>query len=146
MELNLIEYFNIKDKHDLVADDYVSKLKLYNLCPIRFNISHLFQLVETKVTSISSILFHDEVLPALMRSEAFPLPEHYDAKDRTWTSTFTIMVEVILTDGDLSTLANMKLNLELNQLATDMLDHTQKPTRLLCNSTHWEDCLDLLLL
>lgn len=36
------------------------------------------------------------------------------------------MMQVILTDGDLSTLANMKLNLELNQLATDMLGQTQK--------------------
>nr|XP_016450426.1 PREDICTED: protein-lysine N-methyltransferase EEF2KMT-like isoform X2 [Nicotiana tabacum] len=32
--------------------------------------------------------------------------------------------KVVLTDGDLSTLANMKLNLERNHLHTDMLDHT----------------------
>lgn len=36
------------------------------------------------------------------------------------------MMQVILTDGDLSTLANMKLNLDLNQLGTDMLGHKQK--------------------
>lgn len=37
-----------------------------------------------------------------------------------------MMMQVILTDGDLSTLANMNLNLELNQLGTDMLGHTQR--------------------
>lgn len=34
-------------------------------------------------------------------------------------------MQVILSDGDLSTLANMKLNLELNQLRAD----TGKPER-----------------
>ncbi|XP_060204100.1 uncharacterized protein LOC132632255 isoform X1 [Lycium barbarum] len=46
--------------------------------------------------------------------------------------------KVILTDGDLSTLANMKLNLELNQLATDMLGHTQINNTVQCLYLPWE--------
>ncbi|WMV49192.1 hypothetical protein MTR67_042577 [Solanum verrucosum] len=49
---------------------------------------------------------------------------------------------VILTDGDLSTLANMKLNLELNQLATDMLGHTQKSNTLQCLYLPWESAAE----
>ncbi|KAL3356089.1 hypothetical protein AABB24_016981 [Solanum stoloniferum] len=50
--------------------------------------------------------------------------------------------KVILTDGDLSTLANMKLNLELNQLATDMLGHTQKSNTLQCLYLPWESAAE----
>lgn len=50
--------------------------------------------------------------------------------------------KVTLTDGDLSTLANMKLNLELNQLATDMLGHTQKTNTLQCLYLPWESATE----
>lgn len=50
--------------------------------------------------------------------------------------------KVILTDGDLSTLANMKLNLELNQLAPDMLGHTQKTNMLQCLYLPWESATE----
>ncbi|KAK4344971.1 hypothetical protein RND71_035147 [Anisodus tanguticus] len=50
--------------------------------------------------------------------------------------------KVILTDGDLSTLANMKLNLELNQLATDILGHTQKTNTVQCLYLPWESATE----
>ncbi|OIT29707.1 PREDICTED: uncharacterized protein LOC109210992 [Nicotiana attenuata] len=50
--------------------------------------------------------------------------------------------KVVLTDGDLSTLANMKLNLELNQLHTDMLDHTQDTKMVRCLSLPWESATE----
>lgn len=46
--------------------------------------------------------------------------------------------KVTLTDGDLSTLANMKLNLELNHLATDVLGHAQKTNTVQCLYFPWE--------
>ncbi|KAH0780084.1 hypothetical protein KY290_006511 [Solanum tuberosum] len=50
--------------------------------------------------------------------------------------------KVILTDGDLSTLANMKLNLDLNQLGTDMLGHKQKNNTLQCLYLPWESAAE----
>ncbi|KAF8394468.1 hypothetical protein HHK36_020676 [Tetracentron sinense] len=48
--------------------------------------------------------------------------------------------KVILSDGDLSSLANMKLNLKLNQLSTeDMPERTiQDPTLIECKCLPWE--------
>ncbi|KAL0398346.1 UNVERIFIED_CONTAM: putative uncharacterized protein DDB [Sesamum radiatum] len=43
--------------------------------------------------------------------------------------------KVILSDGDLSTLANMKVNLELNHLSTDDLEHQKK---VHCVCLPWE--------
>ncbi|CAN4125025.1 unnamed protein product [Withania somnifera] len=53
--------------------------------------------------------------------------------------------KVILTDGDLATLANMKFNLDLNQLATDLLGHTQKTntdTNIHCLHLPWESATE----
>ncbi|MCD7463550.1 hypothetical protein HAX54_050849 [Datura stramonium] len=61
---------------------------------------------------------------------------------RRRSSSIGAKKEVILTDGDLSTLANMKLNLELNQLATDMLDHTQKTNTVQCLYLPWESATE----
>ncbi|KAK4399344.1 hypothetical protein Sango_1409900 [Sesamum angolense] len=41
-------------------------------------------------------------------------------------ASYMISLQVILSDGDLSTLANMKINLELNPLSTDDLVHQKK--------------------
>ncbi|KAM5561333.1 hypothetical protein ABKV19_022104 [Rosa sericea] len=48
--------------------------------------------------------------------------------------------KVILSDGDLSTLANMKLNLELNHLSveTDMSETTEDPNMVKCIHLPWE--------
>ncbi|KAM3343968.1 protein-lysine N-methyltransferase EEF2KMT isoform X1 [Capsicum galapagoense] len=45
--------------------------------------------------------------------------------------------KVTLTDGNLSTLSNMKLNLELNQQATDVLGHTRQTNTVQCLHLPW---------